>query len=112
MATVGWMPANRISSGVMSEPPPIPVIPMRIPTPRPKTMTRGSTPRSSDHVKSALGLVGARPAARAAVARLRARGAADRRIALVVQRVVRQAAVEDARPDVLLGPERERVVLL
>src|ERR1700750_314022 len=107
------MPANRISSGVMSDPPPIPVMPMRIPTPRPKTMTRGSTPgQLSDHVDAALGLVGPGPAARASAAGLGARRAADRRIALVVQRVVGQLAFEDPVPDVLLGPERERVVLL
>src|SRR5690242_12289334 len=110
MATVGWMPANRISSGVMSEPPPMPVNPMRMPTPRPKTMTSGSTPSASGDVQPALGLVGARPAALAARARLRARRAADRGVALVVQRVIGQLALEDAVPEVLLGPERERVV--
>ena len=42
IAVVGWMPKIRISSGVISEPPPIPVIPTRMPIPSPKTMIAGS----------------------------------------------------------------------
>src|SRR3954453_18541909 len=99
---------TRINSGVRSEPPPMPVSPIRMPTPRPKRTTSGSI--SSD-VQSAFGLVGARPAARAAVARLRARRAPDRGIAAVVQRVVGEVALVDPPPEVLLGPVDERVVL-
>ena len=62
-------------------------------------------------VQAALGLLGARPAALAADCRLRARRAADRRVALVVQGVIRQRALVDAPPDVALAPVRERVVL-
>src|SRR3984885_6152666 len=69
--------------------------------------------RGIDHfdVQAALGLFRARPATLAATARLRARGAADRLIALVVQRVVRQVALVDPPPQVLVGPVRKRVVL-
>src|SRR3954453_1488921 len=42
MATLGFVPMKRTSSGVMSGPPPMPVMPIRMPTPRPKTMTSGS----------------------------------------------------------------------
>src|SRR3954463_16274943 len=99
---------TRISSGVMSEPPPMPVSPIRMPTPKPKRMTSGSIVLD---VQPALRLVGPRPAARAAVARLRARRAADRGVAAVVQRVVRQGALVGPPPQVLLGPVDERVVL-
>ena len=44
-------------------------------------------------------------------ARVGARRAADRRVALIVQRVVRQVAVDDPLPEVLLGPVVERVEL-
>src|SRR4051812_39726557 len=115
MATTGWTPANSTSSGVMSDPPPMPVRPTRIPTPRPKTMTIGSMRsgepgaprrgRSRDvGVQAALQLIAAGPPPRAAVARPRARGAADRRVALVVERVVGQVALADARPHVAVGP--------
>src|SRR4051794_16755626 len=109
MATLGLMPATMISSGVISEPPPIPVSPIRIPTPSPKRMTTPSTP--SGHVEGALGLVAVRPAALAAPAGQRARHAADRVVALVVQRVVGQRALGDPPPDVLVGPLGQRVVL-
>ena len=62
-------------------------------------------------VQAALGLVGARPAALAAAAGLRAGRAADRLVALVVQRVVGQVALVDPPPQVLVGPVRQRVVL-
>src|SRR3954447_13523963 len=101
------MPNTRISSGVISEPPPIPVVPTRMPTPKPKTISQGSM---SD-VQAALGLGEAGPAALAAGARRRARRAPDRVVALVVQRVVRQVALADPPPHVLLGPLDERVVL-
>src|SRR5919198_2354307 len=42
-AVTGAVPTNRIRSGVINEPPPMPVIPTRKPTPRPKRMTTGST---------------------------------------------------------------------
>src|SRR4051812_20284188 len=109
MATVGLIPATTISSGVISDPPPIPVRPIRIPTPSPKRMTTPSTP--SGHVEAALGLVAVRPASLAAAAGQRARHAADRVVALVVQRVVRQRPLGDPPPDVFVGPLGERVVL-
>src|SRR3954454_10860995 len=102
------MPATVMSSGVITEPQPIPVSPIRIPTPSPKTMTSGSM---SGDVQPALGLVGPGPAALAAVARQRARRAADRLVAAVVQFVVRQVALVDAPPQILLGPVVERVEL-
>src|SRR3954447_5988316 len=101
------MPNTRISSGVISEPPPIPVVPTRMPTPKPKTISQGSM---SD-VQAALGLGQTGPAAVAAVARRRARRTSDRVVALVVERVVREVALVDALPDVLLRPLDERVVL-
>src|SRR6202022_1400341 len=39
----GCMPNNRINSGVISEPPPTPVIPTRRPTPKPEATGGGST---------------------------------------------------------------------
>jgi len=42
IAVIGFTPNTRISSGVISEPPPIPVIPTRIPTPRPKPISATS----------------------------------------------------------------------
>src|ERR1700750_177730 len=101
------MPNTRISNGVISEPPPIPVVPTRIPTPKPKTISQGSM----SHVQAALGLREAGPAALAAVARRGARRAPDGVVALVVERVIGQVALVDAPPEVLLGPLDERVVL-
>ena len=72
-------------------------------------MTSGS--HHASDVQPALGLVGARPAALAAGAGLGAGRAADRLVALVVQRVVGQVALVDALPEVALGPVGERVVL-
>jgi len=43
MAIVGLVWKARMSSGVMSEPPPTPVVPTRIPTPKPKRTIRRST---------------------------------------------------------------------
>src|SRR5689334_24545159 len=99
------MPKTRISSGVIRLPPPMPVVPTRMPTPKPKRISQGSI--GSD-VQSALRLGQARPATLAAFARPRAWRAADGRVALVVQRVVRQVAVDDPLPEVLLGPLDER----
>jgi hypothetical protein len=42
IAVVGWMPKIRISSGVISDPPPMPVMPTSTPIPSPKTMIAGS----------------------------------------------------------------------
>src|SRR3954453_15413201 len=109
MATVGLIPATTISSGVISDPPPIPVSPIRIPTPSPKRMAAPST--ASDHVQPALGLVAAGPAALAPLPGRGARHAADRVVALVVQRVIGQRTLGDPPPDVLVGPLGEGVVL-
>src|SRR3954454_13093203 len=46
IAVVGWMPKMRISSGVISEPPPMPVIPTSTPMPNPKRTIAGSMVRS------------------------------------------------------------------
>src|SRR4051794_34116433 len=62
-------------------------------------------------MQPALGLVGAGPATGAPGAGVRARRAADRLVAGVVQWVVRQVALVDAIPEVALGPVRERAVL-
>src|SRR3954469_16421371 len=42
IAVVGWIPKIRISSGVISEPPPMPVMPTRTPMPNPKRTIAGS----------------------------------------------------------------------
>jgi hypothetical protein len=44
IAVTGWIPKTRISSGVISEAPPIPVMPTSRPMPNPKTMIVGSMP--------------------------------------------------------------------
>src|SRR5687768_3694052 len=95
------------SSGVFSEPPPTPVRPTRMPTPRPKAMTGGSM-AASGGVQPALELARARPAALAAVAGRRAAHAADRGVAAVGQLVVGQVALGDVVRDVPLGPGDER----
>src|SRR3954447_6776080 len=77
--------------------------PHRTGTPK---MTQGD--RWSGGVEAALDLVRARPAAVTPVAGVGARLAADRRIAAIVQRVVRQIVREDVVPDVALGPVGER----
>src|SRR4051794_25354953 len=46
IAVVGWIPKMRISSGVISEPPPMPVMPTRTPMPNPKRTIAGSIVRS------------------------------------------------------------------
>src|SRR5205814_481537 len=53
----------------------------------------------------------ARPARGARLDRARAGCAADRRVAAVVQRVVRHVALADVVPDLVLGPLGERVQL-
>src|SRR3954451_15765073 len=42
MATTGLVPSTRIRSGVMIDPPPMPVVPTSTPTPRPNSRTSGS----------------------------------------------------------------------
>jgi hypothetical protein len=42
IAVTGFTPNTRISSGVISEPPPMPVIPTKMPTPSPNRMMSGS----------------------------------------------------------------------
>src|SRR3954447_26726417 len=42
IAVVGLIPKRRTSRGVIRDPPPIPVIPTRKPTPKPKKMMAGS----------------------------------------------------------------------
>ena len=61
IATTGWTPAKMISSGVISEPPPMPVMPIRTPTPRPKTMTSGSDHRPTCSPHSTLSVPAQRP---------------------------------------------------
>src|SRR3954447_934033 len=46
IAVVGWIPKIRISNGVISEPPPMPVMPTRTPMPNPKRTIAGSIVRS------------------------------------------------------------------
>ena len=62
-------------------------------------------------VQAALGLAGAGPAAFAPRAGDGAVRAADRRVALVVERVVGQVVLGDVAPHVLVRPVRERVEL-
>src|SRR5215218_9338954 len=45
MAVTGVTPKTRISIGVIREPPPMPVMPTRMPTPRPNATRAGSTRR-------------------------------------------------------------------
>src|SRR2546430_7859481 len=112
MATVGWIPAKMISSGVIREPPPMPVMPISTPTPSPKTMISGSMATClSLSVQAALGLVLPRPAALAAGARVRARCASDRLVAAVVQRVVGQVVLRDEAPHVAIAPVGQRIEL-
>src|SRR4051794_8819511 len=104
-----------ISSGVISEPPPIPVRPTRAPTPRPKMTIIGSIARAAEGtarqlVEAALRLVGVGPAALTpGVGRKRAVRAADRGVAAIVQLVVRHVIGCDVVPHVALRPVRQRV---
>ena len=67
--------------------------------------------RACSQMSTALGLVLACPATVATAPGHRARRAADRLVALIVQRVVRQVVLEDVAPEVLVGPVGERVQL-
>src|SRR5262245_62119232 len=62
-------------------------------------------------MKAALGSAGAGPAPLATGARDRRVLVTDRRVALVVERVVGQAALTDVRPAVVVAPFRDRVRL-
>src|SRR5436190_24067409 len=100
-----------MSSGVINDPPPMPVSPTSAPTPNPKKTMSGST-GPENLVQPALRLVGVRPTAGApGIRRQRAVRATDRRIAAVVQLVVRHVVAEDVVPHVALGPIRQRVRL-
>ena len=48
IAVTGWIPKIRIRSGVISEAPPMPVIPTSRPMPNPKSMIVGSMPSAED----------------------------------------------------------------
>src|SRR5437899_2227164 len=98
-----------ISSGVIMEPPPMPVSPMRMPTPSPKAMISGST--STLSVDAALGLVLARPASLAPRSGLRARRAPDRGVTAVVERVVGHLVLHHVAPHLLLRPIRQWIEL-
>src|SRR3954447_1917325 len=110
------MPNTMISSGVISEPPPMPVAPTRTPTPSPNRMMAGSTRTAETrpsrggglHVQPALRLLGARPAAVATGPGLGAVRAADGLVPLVVQRVVGKVVLGDVAPHVLVGPVGQR----
>src|SRR4051794_10806474 len=71
--------------------------------------------RRAPSVDPALGLCDARPAAIARRAarpnRLRAVRAADRRVAVIMERVVREVVLTDVVPDVALGPVRDWIQL-
>src|SRR5438477_318138 len=62
-------------------------------------------------MQPAFGSFSAGPTALAALARLGRVRVADRLVALVVERVVRQPALADVRPAVVVGPVGERVRL-
>src|SRR3954471_10042019 len=103
-AVTGLMPNTIISSGVISDPPPMPVRPTSVPTPNPNTTISGST-GPARLVQPALRLAGVGPAPSAAgVGRQRAVRAADRGVAAVVQLVVRHVVAEDVVPHLALGP--------
>src|SRR4051794_15281210 len=87
----------------------MPVRPTRMPTPKPKAMTNGSI--ASDRVQPALELGGPGPAALTTAAGLGARRAADRVVAVIVERVVGEVALGDPRPQVLVRPGDQGVVL-
>src|SRR3954469_18503490 len=103
-AVTGLIPKTMISSGVIRDPPPMPVSPTSVPTPNPNTTISGSK-RPPRLVQPALRLVGVGPAASApVVGRQRAVRAADRGVAAIVQLVVRHVVAEDVIPHLALGP--------
>src|SRR3954466_6365999 len=121
------MPKARMSTGVITDPPPTPVVPTSSPTPSPKRTISGSmSSQGSVGVQAALDLVGARPAAVAAgggaggvgaaarpgtPAGERGGGAGERRVPTVVQRVVGHVVGHDVGPDLGLGPIGQRAHL-
>src|SRR4051795_1535638 len=110
-ATTGLVPITTIRRGVISEPPPMPVSPTSMPTPNPNRTISGSK-GPQRLVQPALRLVGIGPAALASrVRRQRAVRAADRRVAAVVQLVVRDLVTRDVVPHVALRPVGQRVRL-
>src|SRR5215213_1500767 len=110
-AVTGLTPKTTIRSGVMSEPPPIPVRPTSMPTPNPKRTMNGSIRERTLAVQPALRLVQFRPAAVASLRRERAVRAADRLVAAIVQRVVRHVVLVDVGPHLRLAPVGERIRL-
>src|SRR5579875_2662771 len=78
----------------------------RAPVIRPRTFRRRRD-RGASEVDAALGLVLASPTALAAVAGLGARGAPDRAVAPIVERVIRKVVAVDVAPDVMLRPVRQ-----
>src|SRR5436853_2812303 len=52
-AVTGEVPNTRISSGVMSEPPPMPVIPTKKPIPKPNGIRSGSIASDADYAEIA-----------------------------------------------------------
>src|SRR3954454_7564798 len=110
-ATTGFVPIATIRRGVISEPPPMPVSPTSMPPPNPNRTISGSK-GPQRLVQPALRLVGIGPAALASrVRRQRAVRAADRRVAAVVQLVVRDLVTRDVLPHVALRPVGQRVRL-
>src|SRR4051794_7271205 len=121
------MPNARISTGVITDPPPTPVVPTSSPTPRPKRTISGSMCQSGRAVgrhrrpcgrrhlllavEAALDLVGARPPAVAAGGGAGAVRAADRLVPAIVQRVVWHVVGHDVGPDLGLRPVGERAHL-
>ena len=102
------MPKTRISSGVISEPPPIPVVPTSTPTPRPKSTIAGSITRGrAGAARTRCGRCPAQRPSRPAPGD-RAVRAADRAEAPVVQRVVGDVVRGDVAPHVALGPVGQR----
>src|SRR4051812_29399162 len=81
-----------------------------MPTPSPKRTMSGSTGPYST-VESTFRLLVLGPAAIPAARRHRAVRAPDRRVAAVVERVVRQLVAVDVRPDLRVGPVGQRVRL-
>src|SRR3712207_6763703 len=109
-ATTGLTPKTTTSSGVISEPPPIPVSPTSVPTPNPKRTMSGSTVPYST-VESAFRLLFLGPAALPAAGGQRAVGAPDRGVTPVVERVVRQLVLVDVGPDLGVAPVSEGIRL-
>src|SRR4051794_41641629 len=99
------MPKARMSTGVITDPPPTPVVPTSSPTPSPKRTISGSmSSQGSVGVQAALDLVGARPAAVAAGGGAGAVRAAHRLVPPGVQRGGGHVVWHDVGPDLGLRP--------